>query len=206
MNASVYGAYGEKGFHFYNEALGPAVTYTGQCIISSTMFGFESFLTGNLWLRDADEMAKHVASCLMYSKGKDIQKEWGDHPDLAEAVDAEYVIAKLVDSSAPGWDAEAYARSLVTGFGKGELLALALRGDPYTFMGMPRAFELLQVALDGEIKEADPGKIEKHHPDGKRAMEKLYAGLRDWVAVHWMPPDMPRIVGEMKRRTVILVN
>ena len=182
------------------------MTYSGQLIISSTLFGFESFLTGNLWLRDADEMAKHVASCLMYSKGKDIQKEWGDHPNLVEAVDAEYVIAKLVDSSAPGWDAEAYARSLVTGFGKDELLALALRGDPYTFMGMPHAFELLQVALNGEIKEADPDKIEKHHPDGKRAMEELYAGLRDWVAVHWMPPDMPRIVGEMKRKTVILVN
>ena len=28
---SFYGAYGEKGFHFYNEALGPAVNFCGSC-------------------------------------------------------------------------------------------------------------------------------------------------------------------------------
>ena len=37
-------------------------------------------------------------------------------------------------------------------------------------------------------------------------MERLWQGLKKWVAVAWTPPDMPRIVGEMRRRTVILVN
>ena len=203
---SFYGAYGEKGFHFYNDALGPAVTYTGQNIIASTMFGFEAFLTGNLWLRGPDEMARHVASCLMHCEGRDLQQEWGELPALAEAVDVEYVVSRLVDSSAPGWDAAACARGLVGTFGQGELLALALRGDPLSFMALPRAYGLLQTALAGEIKEADPGKIEQHHPAGKAAMEELYTGLRDWVMVHWMPADMPRIVGEMRRRTVCLVD
>ena len=203
---SFYGAYGEKGFHFYNEALGPAVTYTGQLIISSTLFGFESFMSGNLWLRDADEMARHVAICLEHAAGRDPQDVWGEHPALMEAITEEFVVSKLVDSSAPGWDAEAWARRLVAGRSQLELVALALRGDPYTFMTFPHAYELLMTSLNGDIREADPGKLTKHHPDGKAAMEQLWEGLREWVAVSWMPPDMPRIVGQMRRRVVILTD
>ena len=203
---SFYGAYGEKGFHFYDQALGPAVTYTGQLIISSTLFGFESFMSNNLWLRDEDDMARHVALCLIQCEGADPQDEWGEHPGLIEAVDAEYVVGRLVDAAAPGWDSESYARQLVEGLGPNELLALALRGDPYTFMTFPKTYELLAVALSGEIREADPGKLKDHHPEGKAAMEQLWQGLKKWVAVSWMPPDMPRMVGEMKRRVVILTD
>jgi hypothetical protein len=175
-------------------------------IISSTLFGFESFMSNNLWLRDEDEMAKHVALCLLQCAGEDPQEEWGEHPGLIDAVDAEAVVACLVQASAPGWDSESYARHLVSGLGQNELMALALRGDPYSFMTFPVAYELLMTALGGEIREADPGKLKDHHPEGKAAMERLWQGLKKWVAVSWMPPDMPRMVGEMKRRVVILTD
>ena len=203
---SFYGAYGEKGFHFYNDALGPAVTYTGQLIISSTLFGFESFMANNLWLRSPDEMARHVAMCLLQCGDDDIQAEWGEHEGLVEAIDAEYVIERLVDASAPDWDARGYATKLIAKLDKQALFTVALRGDPYTFLSLPRAYELLMTSIDGEIREADPGKLEKHHPAGKAAMEELWQGMKKWVAVAWTPPDMPRIVGEMKRRVVILTD
>ena len=163
-------------------------------------------MAGNLWLRNPDEMARHVSLCLLATEGRDPQDEWGEHPGLMDAIDEELIVAKLVDASAPGWPAEECARKLVAGRSKLELVALALRGDPYTFMTFPETYQLLTVAMSGEIREADPGKLEKHHPEGKAAMERLWDGLRDWVAVPWMPTDMPRLVAQMQRRTVILVN
>ena len=163
-------------------------------------------MSGNLWLRDADEMARHVSVCLQQCAGEDPQTEWGEFPGLDEAINEDYVVAKLADSSAPGWDAEGYARKLVAGRPFHQLAAIALRGDPYTFMFFPLAGELLQTALSGEIREADPDKLKKHHPEGKAAMERLWQGLKKWVAVAWTPPDMPRIVGEMRRRVVILTD
>ena len=163
-------------------------------------------MAGNLWLRNPDEMARHVSLCLLATEGRDPQDEWGEHPGLMDAIDEELIVAKLVDASAPGWPAEECARKLVAGRSKLELVALALRGDPYTFMTFPETYQLLTVAMSGEIHEADPGKLEKHHPKGKAAMERLWDGLRDWVAVPWMPTDMPRLVAQMQRRTVILVD
>lgn len=206
LSNSWYGAYGEKGFHFYNEALGPAVTYQGQIIISSTLFGFESFLSGNLWLRNRDEMARHVADCLARAGGRDPQEAWGEHPGLVASIEDGDVAEVLALGSAPGWDARAYAAELEARMTPAEKLAIVMRGNPYLFLTFPRAFELLQVALGGEIREADPEKMEKHHPEGKAALEELWEGLKDWVAIHWMPADMPRMAASMTRRVVILTD
>lgn len=200
---SWYGAQGEKGFMFYNDAVGPAITFNGQLIISATMFGFEAFLAGNLWLRNENEMARHVSDCLRKGAGRDPQAEWGEHPELVGALEESDAVETLAKASAPGWDSRSYAASLVAGRSKADLLSIVLRGNPYLFMTFPRAYELLSVALSGEIREADPDKIAKHHPEGKAALDALGAGMLDWVAVHWMPSDLPRMVAKMERRTVI---
>lgn len=204
---SFYGAYGEKGFHFYDPAMGPAVTYTGQLIIASTLYGFESFLGGNFWLRNADEMARHIAECLRLAGSSeiDVEEEWGEHPDQ-NMFTHEWVVDRLVDGSAPGWDARRIAQALVEGMDEKQLKALALRGNVYAFMDFPVAGDLLFTSLNGEIREADPGKIAKHHPDGKVALEQLSEGLLKWVALPWMPADMPRLVGAMTRRVVTLTD
>lgn len=205
LAVSFYGAYGEKGFHFYNDALGPAVTFTGQLIIASTLYGFESFMMNNLWLRNPNEMARHVAICVGQCEGGDPREEWGDHPQVPE-VTPEMVVDRLIDASAPGWDSRTCAEGLVVGLPESALWAILFRGNPFQFLGFPRAQELLITALNGKISEADPGKMEKHHPEGKLAIEALWEGMSRWVAIHWMPADMPRLIGEMTRRVVILTD
>ena len=202
---SFYGAYGEKGFIFYNENMGPATTYTGQLIISATMTSFESFLAGNFWLRDQNEMLRHVYSCLKQADKRDPRDEWGEYysDDLSTR---ETAIKCLVNGSAPGWDAEGYAAKLVANLSDIDLWSIVLRGNPYAFMGFEKVNTLLCTAFGGEIKEADPEKIEKHHPEGKAALDEIARGLIDWVGVHWMHHDMPRIVAEMERKAVLLVD
>ena len=206
LAVSFYGAYGERGFHFYNPALGPAVTYTGQLIIASTMFGFESLLFNNLWLRNRDEMARHIATCITEIGEDNIEDEWGEHPQLMEMVTPEYVTSMLVDASAPGWKAREYAEELTACMNKTQLLAIALRGDPHTFMTFPNAYADLQIALSGEIREADPGKLAKTHPKGKAAIERIIEGIKKWVAIRWLPVDLTHIVPKMVRRSVLLVD
>ena len=151
-------------------------------------------------------MARHAADCLRQGGGRDIQEQWGEHPDIVGAIEPSDVVEVLVKASAPGWDSRSCAEGLTQNLPTNDLMAIFLRGDPYTFLTFPRAYELIAVAIDGEIKEADPGKLEKHHPAGKAALEELWEGMKDWVAVHWMPADMPRMVGEMTRRVVILTD
>jgi hypothetical protein len=202
---SFYGALGEKGFIFFNDALGPAVTYTAQLIITATLFGFEAFLGSNLWLRDYSQMANHIACCIREGHGKDPQDEWGVHA-LSEFLSEEYVIEVLVKSSAPHWNSRAAATKLVKNRTSEELWAIALRGDPYNFLLFPKAYELLTIALSGEIKEAEPSSIEKHHPDGKKALDELWTGLQKWVAISWLHHDLPQLATQIERLVVILTD
>ena len=203
---SYYGAMGEKGFIFYDPDNGPATTYTGQLIIASTLYGFETFLTNNCWLENADELTRHVACCLRHTaEVGNPEDEWGAHP-LADAITEDAVIDALVEACAPTWEARPVAEELVRGRSKHDLWSLALRGDPHAFMQFPRALDLLDVAIAGEIREADPGKLAKHHPDGKAAIEALWEGMRRWVMVPQVPGDLPRRITRIRRKTVILVN
>jgi hypothetical protein len=202
---SYYGAMSEKGFIFYNENMGPAVTYTGQLIIAATMTSFEAFLSNNLWIRNADQLATHISTSLKQANGRSPFEEWGNHP-LAEGVTRESLVAHLLSACAPGWDALSCINRYLDKLSDDDMWTLFLRGNPYFFLSFEKAQDLLTVALNGEIREADPGKIEKHHPDGKAALDKLSAGMLDWVAVHWQHFDMPRVVTEMERRSVILVD
>ena len=195
-----FGATGEQGFHFFDPIIGPAITYCGQLETSATLWTFEAFLGGNLWLGDADEMARHAAECALHCDGAD-PAEWGlVSPDDADLVDL------LVRASASGWDSRAAAEELVTRLPGSVKLALAYRGRPYDFLGSERAMALLDAAVGGEIREADPKSLAKHHPEGKAALEELWGGLRLWVAVPWLPGDLPRRASTMRRRVVILCD
>ena len=57
---SVYGAYGEKSFHFFNAFLGPSVTYTGRRIIAAAILGFESLLADNYYFESLDEIIHFI--------------------------------------------------------------------------------------------------------------------------------------------------
>ena len=202
---SYYGAMSEKGFIFYNENMGPAITYTGQLIIAATMTSFEAFLSNNLWIRNANQLATHIFSSIEKANGRLPSEEWGNHP-LAETVTKEAVIEHLLDACAPNWDALTAIHSYIDTLSQEDLWALYLKGNPYFFLQFEKAQDLLTTSLSGEIREADPGKIAKHHPEGKVALDTLSVGMLDWVAVHWQHFDMPRVVAEMERRSVILVD
>jgi hypothetical protein len=202
---SFFGAFGEKSFHFYNESMAKAITYGGQLIIASTLFGFESFLTANFWFQNIDEMANHIATCLKETNQEDPQDEWGEHP-LNEFINEENAILSLVNGSAPGWDSESAAKLLIQHCTTNDLWSIILRGNIYDFFSFPKAQELLCIALNGVIKEAAPDKIEKTHPEGKIAIEKLWDGLRKWVAISWMHADLPRRLNVIRRRSIVLVD
>jgi hypothetical protein len=53
---SYYGAFGQKGFHFYNPLLGPSVTAQGRQLISSAILGFEGFMGDNITYETFDEL------------------------------------------------------------------------------------------------------------------------------------------------------
>jgi hypothetical protein len=195
-----YGALSEKGFHFRDEAGGPAITYCGQLIISATLWGFESFLTGNYWLRDADELARHVAACIHVGAGELPTATWGDlngEPDVAQAADA------LVAHCAPGWNARPVAEALMATLCPEALWAVVLRGDPFTFASFPRAHNLIEQALAGEVTVE--GQLQ-WTPDAKAALDELAAGMLRWVAPPWLPGDLPHRVAEMRRRAVVLTD
>ena len=198
---SFYGAFAEKGFHFYDAAMGPAVTYTGQLIISATLWGFETLLAGNAWIRSEDELWRHIAESAIAAGEADPADEWGAHPTPPTHEDAERVLLK---SCAPGWGAEDAVKRAVGMLDQETVNAIAYRGNLYAFLRHERAQDLLAVALSGEIREADPDKMEEHHPEGKKALEDLWEGVRKWVAFHWLPADMPARVAEMEREVVIL--
>jgi hypothetical protein len=149
-------------------------------------------------------MARHVAACAA-AAGDGPESEWGEHPDR-ELISEEVAVQTLVASCAPGWDAEPSARALVAGRTLPELWSIVLRGDPYNFMRFPAAMELLTTALEGEIREADPGKMVKHHPEGKAALEALFTGLKRWCAAVSLPGDLPNLVTQMRRRVVVLTD
>lgn len=205
---SWYGASGEAGFHFFDEDLGPATTYQGQLIIASTLMGFESFMSGNMWLKTPDEMLRHLISCFDQTDDMaTVDEEWGYDENVMAVFTEENAVETLVSNSAPGWDSRAYATELVSGMSADRLASVILRGNPYLFMSFPRAFEMLNTAIwNGDFQEADSKAIGKHHPEGKVALDALWEGMRKWVAVHWMHSDMPRRVTEMKRRTVIMTD
>ena len=203
---SYYGAMGEKGFVFYDPNNGPATTYTGQLIIGSTLYGFESFLANNLWLRDRHELARHVSLCLTAAEdGPDLEEEWGESAS-PEEFSRTRVIDHLVAACAPGWDSRAYAERLTERLTSRQLRALAYRGDPYAFCLLPEATTLLEVAISGEIRVADARKIAKDHPEGKVAIDRLFEGMKKWVMVPHVPGDLPRRIAEMKRSSVVLTD
>ena len=203
---SYYGAMGEKGFVFHDSNNGPATTYTGQLIIGSTLYGFESFLANNLWLRDRHELARHVSLCLDAADGgPDLEDEWGESATPEEFSRAR-VVDHLVSACAPGWDSRSFAERLTERLTPRQLRSLAYRGDPYAFCRLPEVVTLLEVAISGEIRVADARKIAKDHPEGKVAIERIFEGMKKWVMVPHVPSDLPRRIAEMQRCSVVLTD
>jgi len=197
LNNSWYGAQGERGFHFYSNEIPPSVTYAGQNIISSTLWTFEGFLANNLYLQDVDELMHHVAECVKHCADQSLSA-WGLEP-----ADDATLVETLVQASAPGWDARPAAERLVATMSDTARDALSFRGRLYEFLSCDRVMGLLDVALSGEIKEADPKHLASHHPEGKAALEELWTGLGAWVAIPWLAGDLPRRAATMRRRAVI---
>jgi len=215
---SFYGAFAERGFHFYNAAMGPAVTYTGQLIIAATLYGFEALLTGNAWLKDEAELVRFVESCLTVAAGEDPTEAWGqckpDPEGPAWVPGPEDTARALRKVCAPGWDCAAAVARAVARVGSRHW-AVALRGDPHRFFVMTGIFERITTAVSGPaIKEAGAF----HAPAGagpevqealdatKRSLDEIAAAMIKWVATHQMPGDLPRRVQEMARDTVLLVD
>lgn len=205
LGNSWYGAEGEEGFHFFDRIMGPATTYTGQLVISHTLFGFETFACGNYWLRNRNEMARHIASCLEVGAAADPQEEWGEHP-MASDVSHDKIVELLVKGSAPGWNSRDAAVELVSGLSHLQLWSLYLRGNPYLFLQFPVAQAYLDCAVSGEIHEPSAKKIEKTHPEGLAALDSLWAGMKRWTAVHWVHNDCPRWADQVHRKIVTLVD
>jgi hypothetical protein len=198
---SWYGAMGEKGFHFFSEETPPAVTYSGQLCTAATLWTFEGFLSNNLALQDADEMAHHIAECALHCQGASLA-EWE-----LEAASDEQLVEQLVESSSKLFkDARLTAERLVAGLSQGAKTAISYQGQPFRFMESARAMGLLDVVLNGTIQEADGKSIGKHHPEGKAALEELWTGLQQWVSVPWLAGDLPRRALSMRRRVVTLAD
>ncbi len=200
---SYFGAQGERGFHFFDPAMGPAITYTGRVAIAGTIWGFEAFLAGNMWIGSADELARHVAACLRKSGGlpEVPGQAWGS-PDFDGAPTAEECAAKLASHCAPGWDPGPAAAALARAVGPRARWSLMYRGDPYLFLSLPRCQDLLAEALGGTIREPDAESMERQHPEGKKALDLLWEGLEAWVAPPWLPSDGPKRVAVMRRKCV----
>ena len=63
----------EKSFHFFNTLLGPAVTATGQHIISTAILGFEALVASNFFFDNFDELLDYI---------NNIVKEENQYPSL----------------------------------------------------------------------------------------------------------------------------
>jgi hypothetical protein len=57
---SFFGSMAERSFHFYNNNLGPSITYNGQHIITSAITSFEALLGGNFTFNSIDELLQYI--------------------------------------------------------------------------------------------------------------------------------------------------
>jgi DNA polymerase elongation subunit (family B) len=204
LAVSMFGAFGEKGFVFYNPFVGPAITLTGQLIIASTLYGFETILSGNAWIKNKEELWNHVRRSIAMTSGASLEEEWGQLLEPSDKTLLDKARASLKKACASDWKSADDIEDILSSLDDPGLEALAYRGNLYDFLKHETAVWCIQTALDGEIKEAAPGSIQKTHPEGKEALDMLWKGIERWVSFDWLPTDLVKRVGEMEREVVLL--
>ena len=83
-----YGAFGQSSFHFFNQFLGPSVTYTGVLIIQSAVLAFEAFLSGNFIFENLDELIHYCNNILTEEHFNDILLFEEEIPDIDNVLKA----------------------------------------------------------------------------------------------------------------------
>lgn len=71
LNNSFYGVLTQKNSIFYNPYSGPAVTYTGEDIVTTSVSAFESFLSSNVAFKDMNDALTYVRN-IMVEKYNDV--------------------------------------------------------------------------------------------------------------------------------------
>jgi len=202
---SFYGAFAEKNFHFYESSCGPSVTMTGRLIITSMIYGFDSFLTGNFQFKTPSDLYRFVYECANFSEGKDLD-EWLTEGEYNLDAARLEVKGNLLKGCASGVFLGKQIDKVVSELSERQVKCLLFRGSPYKFFSLNKVKALLEISFDGVIQEGDEKCIGKHHPNGLVALDKIWQGLEDWVVVPFIPPHIDRTVEQMNRRSVILAD
>src|SRR5699024_5755665 len=60
LNNSLYGVLTQRNSIFYNKYSGPAITYTGEDIVTTSASAFENFLSSNVTLKNMDDVMTYI--------------------------------------------------------------------------------------------------------------------------------------------------
>ena len=193
---SLYGATIEKSSFFYNPYFGPAVTYTGVVIITTSMNVFEKFMSANVSFRKLHDILTYVNNI--------IKEDYNPYEYVTSGVDKEIVIeflySKLMDKTPNN---KRIIKNVINGLSEIDTLKVYLKNNIYeTIDRSPKIQEILKGML-GNTDFLDPNEPPEAYMDGLSEMWTILDTL-----VHYDYLDFYRYENSEygERKTILTVD
>lgn len=207
---SFYGAYGERGFIFFNPDMGPSITYTGRMIIGHTLYSFETTLDDNHFFINKEDVSYHLMRCVeSYIEFGEEFGKFGENPHLEECT-YEHLFNKIVGYCHPtdsSWIPEEVVKEALDNIPESFYPAIFFRGQMAKFLEYSNLKSgMIEHLQDYDIAEAEYKWMEKKKPASMAFLNEIWGYIRHWVASPYLIPNIEERVLHMKRRVVILTD
>lgn len=193
---SYYGAFAEKGFHFYNPFLGPSVTYTGVHIILSAIYGFEGLLADNVDFFSFDEI-------LLFLNNIKQNEVYDENISLGFEISSEELFDRFISKS----------HFKITDLEKENLLTIFENAEVWLKEKWFFKNNLFKLLENSDIKDFIAGMIDTDFLNPEKPPERITEDLlvfndmmQYYIGYPYQIPNKETKIHTLKRKTVLITD
>lgn len=202
LNNSLYGVLTQRNSIFYNKYSGPAITYTGEDIVTTSASAFENFLSSNVTLKNMDDVMTYIYNI--------INEEYNDYDiQFNKEITNEMLYDRLtsffvIDKSYnPTSYEKNFLKEVISNMNDSQKIAVYYKNNIYEFLDDTSFSDDHMKQLFGRTDFISPGDPPEEIEED---LEKMWSILKQYVLYNYHDfYRMQKIDGE-KRKSVLTID
>lgn len=201
LNNSYYGVTSEKNSQFFNEILGPSITYTGYQIITSSILGFEMLLSNNIHYDNFTDLSIYINRILRDRHKLEVSILDIIDEDKIPTPNDVYKNLKFLTDYKLNKDELKEVKNILRKLSKEDLACLYYTNNLFEFLKNSRPKTLLGLILDQQIQ--DPAEINE---DTKNVVGMLFELIKKYVVYDYQVFNRAERALTMERESILTIN
>ena len=195
---SYYGAFGQKGFHFFNPLLGPSVTAQGRQLISSAILGFEGFLGDNIAYETFDELVTFMRYVVKeeFNEEMTVEAPYDITVELVEKRLFSKAEFEITDQQ------REYVSIILESLPETQLQKMYYKNNFFEFLEV----DVIKEAIVENLVRDDFPNVSKPPEDLKEVLDELHAIIRYFVGYPYPYSRKTSKASKLIRRVVLVCD